>query len=398
MAEIYSPKDKNGNNVFLKTHEDSIFDTEGKKIKDKYQTKTDNTLKTNSKDVSGAINELNNRRYSLSLNGNILSILCNGVIQSSVTIQASSGDVYGNIIISSNNFSIDENKTSTLQIKLDAPPTSNQAVNIAVSGDCTVNKTSLIFDNSNYSTYQDVIITANEVNLKGSGTITITSANVESKIVNVTVNNIEEIISTSYNLYVRDNFNETGFYNPDNGNFKTDITYGSCAKIAINGGREIVFNGINGCFFDENNMYISGIPFTPTAHKTTTTPVNAKYFSFGIATSNKEKGYLYYTPISTDSIEKNTNLITNATIKDGGYYNGDIWVDDANFSTTENIKVLPELTVTATDVIGMKAYNKYNIYVGNINILDTTTIPYGVDYVRISFYTSKKSNVSFMLS
>ena len=51
---------KNKNNFFPYTHEDSIFvDKEGKLLSDKYQTIVDESLKTMSKTIPGAINEVN---------------------------------------------------------------------------------------------------------------------------------------------------------------------------------------------------------------------------------------------------------------------------------------------------------------------------------------------------
>lgn len=103
---------------------------------------------------------------------------------------------YGNIVASTTNLTVNEGADATFTVKLDKPPSSNQVVNIAINnGYCVLSTTSLTFSASNYSTNQTVTVTAlhdnNDYNNKNS-IITLSSPNVSSKTVNVTINNIDE--------------------------------------------------------------------------------------------------------------------------------------------------------------------------------------------------------------
>ena len=102
---------------------------------------------------------------------------------------------YGNIIVSTNTVSVDENSTSTFTVKLDKAPTNTQIVNISVNNAyCTLDKTKLTFTPNDYSVAQTVTVTG--VHDKSSysnesSVITISSANVSSKNISVTINNID---------------------------------------------------------------------------------------------------------------------------------------------------------------------------------------------------------------
>ena len=104
-------------------------------------------------------------------------------------------DVYGNILISTTTLSFAENASTTFTVKLDKAPTNNQVVNLSVNNAyCTLNKTSLTFTPSNYSTVQTVTVAgvhdssdySNQTSI-----INLTSANVANKTISVTIKNVD---------------------------------------------------------------------------------------------------------------------------------------------------------------------------------------------------------------
>ena len=102
---------------------------------------------------------------------------------------------YGNIIISTTTLSVDEKAKITFTVKLDKPPTNNQVVNITVNNNyCTINPATLTFTSSNYNQSQTVTVTgthdSSHYSTKNSS-ITVSSANVTSKYITVTINNID---------------------------------------------------------------------------------------------------------------------------------------------------------------------------------------------------------------
>ena len=104
-------------------------------------------------------------------------------------------DVYGNILISTTTLSFAENASTTFTVKLDKAPTNNQVVNLSVNNAyCTLNKTSLTFTPSNYSTVQTVTVAgvhdSNNYSNKTS-IIDLTSSNVANKTISVTINNVD---------------------------------------------------------------------------------------------------------------------------------------------------------------------------------------------------------------
>lgn len=405
MANIVTLRDKNENVLIPRTSDNAVQDEQGLGMDKRYQKNNDDKLNTKSKNIVEAINEINNKGYTLALNGNTLSILCNGTIVSSVTIPTGGGEIesFGNIVISANSISINESSQTSLKVKLDNAPTNNQIVSISISNEyCTIDKTKLTFTSSNFSVDQTININSISVESDTTSVITISSSNVESKTVQVSIKNVGEITppdSGSYNIYTNEEFNTTGFFNPDNGTLKTDGTYGSCKKIEVLPSKEFTFNGVNGCFFDADNNYVSGIPFNSTVPKTINTPATAKYFSFAISKNSKDSGYLYYTPIPTDHIEKGVNVITNATITEGGYYNdkGE-FVSDNNVNTTENIKVEPNVTITTSNILSVRGFNKYGVGGVIASNNQEKQIPYGYEYIRVGFNKTSANTASVIIT
>ena len=119
--------------------------------------------------------------------------------------------IYGNIVISNSSVSIDENSTDTFTVKLDKAPTNNQTVNVSINNAyTTIDKTSLIFTPNNYSTEQTVTVTGAHLDTDYSNKnsiITLSSPNVSSKTINVTITNIdiEPILDNITAVYTQGN-------------------------------------------------------------------------------------------------------------------------------------------------------------------------------------------------
>lgn len=112
-----------------------------------------------------------------------------------VSIYVNNIDIYrGEIVLSTTSVSVNENGTTTFTVKLDRKPTNNQIVYLSCeNGNATLNKSSLTFTPSNYNVAQTVTVTGvydNSINDK-SCVIVLTSNEVETQLVNVTVKNID---------------------------------------------------------------------------------------------------------------------------------------------------------------------------------------------------------------
>ena len=157
--------------------------------------------------------ELNNLK--LRLNGKVLSLYSGSSLLSSVDLSSlSSGgestpvEVYGNIVPSLTTVSIAEGNETTVGITLDNAPTSEQAVNVSVNNsNCTVSPETLTFTSDNYSTSQNIRITGahlSSVYTDQTSVITLSSLNVDSKLINVTITNTDIKPDTGTGL-TRDN-------------------------------------------------------------------------------------------------------------------------------------------------------------------------------------------------
>ena len=113
-----------------------------------------------------------------------------------VRVIASDGNTYGDIVLSETTKSINEGESSTFSVVLDKAPTNEQVININVNNsNCTVNPTSLTFTSDNYNISQEVNISTisdNESYVNKNSIITLSSDNVSSKTVNVTIINTDE--------------------------------------------------------------------------------------------------------------------------------------------------------------------------------------------------------------
>lgn len=99
-------------------------------------------------------------------------------------------DVYGNIIISKSSITLNKGENDVFTVKLDKQPSSEQTITLSKNSDNIVLSTSkLTFTPSNWNVAQSVTINANEDSITEDCTITLTSLNVSSKSINISVVN-----------------------------------------------------------------------------------------------------------------------------------------------------------------------------------------------------------------
>lgn len=141
-------------------------------------------------------------RILISPNGNkfTLSISDEGVLHSEQILE------YGDILISNTSLIVNENKSITFTVKLNKQPTNVQVINLALNnGNCTLDKTTLTFDRTNYNIEQIVTVSgvADSSSLVNkSSIITLSSDKVDSVTIDVTIVNTDlETTFSTYNGY-----------------------------------------------------------------------------------------------------------------------------------------------------------------------------------------------------
>ena len=157
-----------------------------------------------------------------------------------VTVQNTDSKVYGNIVTSPSSVTVDEGQTTTFTVRLDKAPTNNQVVSLSIdNNNCTIDKTSLTFTPSNYNTTQTVTVTGvhnTEDYSNITSIITLSSANVSSKTINVTVRNIDTapslgrdlppiVVPTLVSVVDDDNYELTAFNDANISDFKGTNVY-----------------------------------------------------------------------------------------------------------------------------------------------------------------------------
>lgn len=281
---------------------------------------------------------------------------------------------YGKIVLSTSTISLNEGSTGTFTVKLDTQPTNNQVVNLSVdNSNCSLDKNSLTFTPSNYSTAQSVTITGAHDSSSYSdktSTITASSDNVSSKTISVTIKNIDTQPVDTYNIT----------YNLSNctcNNSAASITGGASYYASINantgydlssitvtmGGTNITSSAVSG-----SNISISkvtgNIVITASATETSggTEPIEPIEPTLAITNINggtfttSDSATVTYTTSSTvtkheyrmqkdyaysDGTDKVTSSGNNHTITfnagelSAGTKNGSIRVTDANGNTAE---------------------------------------------------------------
>ena len=184
-----------------------------------YATKDDLNTKANVSDIPTKTSQLfNDNNFVTKSYVDSITVIPEGsltmidVIDGEVfSVLDTSSELYGSIVLSTSSLSFNENSFSSFTVKLTQAPTNNQTVNIKVNnGYCTVDKSSLTFTSSNYSTAQTVKVTGvvdSSSYSNKSSVITLSSTGVSSKTVNVTLVNtdVEPTISSISAVYTQGN-------------------------------------------------------------------------------------------------------------------------------------------------------------------------------------------------
>lgn len=246
--------------------------------------------------------------------------------------------IYGNIVISNSSVSIDENSTDTFTVKLDKAPTNNQTVNVSINNAyTTIDKTSLIFTPNNYSTEQTVTVTGVHLDTDYSNKnsiITLSSPNVSSKIINVTITNIdiEPILD-----------NITAVYTQGNTKIYPDTSLDSLKSNLI-----VTANYTDGSNSQVTNYILEGTLTEGTS--TITVTYNEKTTTFDVTVSKEEISDYYVT----------SNLVCYADVE-----------DMPTASTTWKNKVTGEETITITNPSLEGASPNQGVFINQPSTLDT---------------------------
>lgn len=227
-------------------------------------------------------------------------------------VLSGSGDTiefYGNIVVSQTSLSFKSGATQTFNVSLASAPTKNQVVTINASG-CTVDKTSLTFTPSNYNSIQTVTVGGSTV---GNGTIVLSSPNVNSKTVNVTITQ-----GTTTTVY---------------GNIVTSasslsFTSGSSTTFSVKLDKAPTNNQVVNIYSNGCNVNTSSLTFTPTNYNT--------YQTITVSGTNTGAG-----SITLSSLNVATKTITVTINSSGGNepvedVYGDIVLSTTSLSVNEN--------------------------------------------------------------
>lgn len=255
------------------------------------------------------------------------------------TKEPSNPTTYGNIVISKSSVSINENSTDTFTVKLDKAPTNNQTVSISINNAyATIDKKTLTFTPSNYSTKQTVTVTGVHLDKDYSNKnsrITLSSPNVSSKTINVTITNIDTEPTLN---------NITAVYTQGNTKIYPDTSLDSLKSNLI-----VTANYNDGSNSQVTNYTLSGTLIEGTS--TITVTYNEKTTTFDVTVSKKEISDYYVT----------SNLVCYADVE-----------DMPTASTTWKNKVTGEETITITNPSLEGTSPNQGIYINNTNsTLDT---------------------------
>ena len=175
------------------------------------------TLETTSTTVKGAINELKNITDSKATEDYVNQKISEASLSGSSGISfkdVTDGEIfsilktYADIFVSETSLSVNENSSTTFMVKLMSRPSVEQIVGISINnGNCSVDKSTLVFNSSNYSDLQIVTVSGTHISSdyeNKNSIITLSSENISSKTIEVSILNIDtekilESISATYN-------------------------------------------------------------------------------------------------------------------------------------------------------------------------------------------------------
>ena len=174
-------------------------------------------METTATTIKGAINELKNITNSKATEDYVNQKISEAALSGGSGISfkdVTDGEIfsilktYADIFVSKTSLSVNENSNTTFMVKLMSRPSVEQIVGISINnGNCSVDKSTLVFNSSNYSDLQTVTVsgTHNDSDYENkNSTITLSSENISSKTIEVSILNIDtekilDSISVTYN-------------------------------------------------------------------------------------------------------------------------------------------------------------------------------------------------------
>ena len=302
-------------------------------------------------------------------------------------VLSGSGDTiefYGNIVVSQTSLSFKSGATQTLNVSLASAPTKNQVVTINASG-CTVDKTSLTFTPSNYNSIQTVTVGGSTV---GNGTIVLSSPNVNSKTVNVTIT--QGTTTTVYGNIVT-SASSLSFTSGSSTTFSVKLD-----KAPTN--NQVVNISSSGC-----NVSTSSLTFTSTNYNT--------YQTITVSGTSVGTG-----SIALSSLNVATKTITVTINSSGGSSGGGsgtgestLIIETANQGFNENGTLDGNTAYTHTETyipfngntnatiqFGMTGWTRYVFYDSNKNMINTSTSSSAITSITMAELQSLSPNAIYV--
>ena len=251
-----------------------------------------------------------------------------------------SPETFGDIVVSANTLSVNENNSTTFTVKLSQAPTNNQIVNLSKNNNnINLNKTSLTFTPSNYNEPQTV--TVNGVHDSGSfdnktSVITLSSDNVNNSTINVTIVNIDKhtIVNNLTNCTNSNSITEIA----NNASYSATISANAnCQMESITvtmGGVDITSTSVN-----QYNITI------PKVTGNITITANAQVLVIEVCTT--EQGYI---SVITGELSYNN------------YYASTDYIDISGFRDT-GVKMVLNLDVQWFKITSYVLYNKDKVFI-----------------------------------
>ena len=129
----------------------------------------------------------------------VITLSADGLTSKSINVTITNIDeepVIPNIVLSNTTLSVNEDATNTFTVSLDNAPSTDTTVSLSLDNEyCSLDKNSLTFTSTNYSTPQTVTVTGvhDESSYSNKNSIiTLSSSGLTSKTVNVTIVNIDQ--------------------------------------------------------------------------------------------------------------------------------------------------------------------------------------------------------------
>ena len=129
----------------------------------------------------------------------VITLSADGLTSKTVNVTITNIDeepVIPNIVLSNTTLSVNENATNTFTVSLDNAPSTDTTVSLSLDNEyCSLDKNSLTFTSTNYSTPQTVTVTGvhDESSYSNKNSIiTLSSSGLTSKSINVTIVNIDQ--------------------------------------------------------------------------------------------------------------------------------------------------------------------------------------------------------------